>query len=709
MMAINAGDITWNIGADLKGFEKGINKAKTSAQGLGKTLKANSKAIGVGMTAAGAVGVAAFGSMASKAADFSKSMAEVNTLGIKDLEGLSDAVKDVSGEFGLNLADSAKGAYQAISAGAKEAETPLILEKAAIAATAGVSDLTTAIELGTGVSNAFGIEFGNMEQVFDQAFVAVKGGVTTFEELSASVGKISPIMAAAGLESGEMFAAIGALTKGGIATSEAVTGLKGAISGVLKPTTEAAKLAESLGLEFNAAALESQGLGGFLDSVKEATGGNIETMTQLFGSVEALNTVLALTGNQASDFNSLLKQMDSATGSSKEAFDAFVAANPAFAFEQMKAKMAALAVDIGTILLPALITLAERIIPIVTAMRDWARDNPVLVEGLVLLGVGISALMLILGPILVVLPGITAAMGLFTTSTVVAGTAATGASVGIGAMAVASLGAAVPFIALGAVIAIASASIWENIKATKALGVAVEQEKQSEERFGKAIEEGIVRLEKRGIAVNRAEMATMSLDEQQQHLIKTFKENSKAIQAGEKATDSSVKATDVSISKIGENIEATKKGEDAQHDLTNEVVQGKDALARLAPKIDHAAGKYKFLASAARKAESAIKAANEAAAQSGGGGGGGSDSGGGGANGFAGFSGGGGTIGSAPSGFGGFSAGASRGSSSRGAVSVSPSIVVNIDGSGLSASELYAEFEAKLFDSMATNLKIAMG
>ena len=83
--------------------------------------------------------------------------------------------------------------------------------------------------------------------------------------------------------------------------------------------------------------------------------------------------------------------------------------------------------------------------------------------------------------------------------------------------------------------------------------------------------------------------------------------------------------------------------------------------------------------------------------------------GGGGANGFAGFSGGGGTIGSAPSGFGGFSAGASRGSSSRGAVSVSPSIVVNIDGSGLSASELYAEFEAKLFDSMATNLKIAMG
>jgi len=422
-MAEKAGDIEWHIGTVMDGFNAGMRKAQKGAQKLGKQLQANSKAIGLSMTAAGVAGVAAFGTLASKAQEFSTVMAEVNTLGIADLESLSDAVKDVSTEFGLNLADSAKAAYQAISAGATEAQTPKLLAEAAMAATAGVTDLTTAIELGTSVTNAFGIGIGRASEVFDQAFVAVKGGVTTFEELSASVGKLSPIMSAAGLSTGEMFSAIGALTKGGISTSEAVTGLKAAITGILKPTSEAQQLAADLGIQFDAAGLKSMGLGGFMEQLRQKTGGNIETMAQLFGSVEALNSVLALTGNQAESFNSLLDQMNTATGASQEAFNAFVEANPGFAFQQLRAEVSVLAVELGSALLPTLIMLTRKIVPIIDTVVEWIKNNPKLTESLVVLAAGLAAVMAVVGPLLVMLPGVVSLFGLISSAAPVVGAA----------------------------------------------------------------------------------------------------------------------------------------------------------------------------------------------------------------------------------------------------------------------------------------------
>lgn len=742
-MAISAGDITWDIGADLGNFEKGLASSKKQAEGLKSTLAKNSKAIGVGLTIAGAAGVAAFGGMISKAVDFSKSMAEVNTLGIKDLEGLSDSVKDVAGEFGLNLADAAKGAYQAISAGAKEAETPLILEKAAMAATAGVSDLTTAIELGTGVSNAFGIEFKDIDKIFDQAFVAVKGGVTTFEELSASVGKLSPIMAAAGLESKEMFAAIAALTKGGIKTSEAVTGLKGAITGILKPTTEAAKLAEELGIEFNAAALESQGLGGFMESLQEATGGNIEIMSKLFGSVEALNVVLALTGNQAASFNQLLKQMDSATGASKEAFDAFVAANPAFAFDQMKAKLGALAVDIGNILLPALIQITEKVIPIIMSMRNWAREHPRLTEAMVLLAAGISGLMLVLGPLLIILPGLTTAIGLFTASTVAAGTASTVASVGVFGLAASFAAAALPVIALTAAIAFATIGIRENIRAYKELKAAQEQNRQSEVRLQGAVEKSVQELEQMGVVVDRTALSAMNMDDQIAFLGKQFDKYDPTVEGAEKTTDRFAAATDGSTRALNTNVTATNASTGAQRTSTVETRTGTVAFGEITGRLHGAAGGYNSVAREARRAAAAIREANAAAAA---GGGGGMAAGGVVAQGFAS----GGeifkakgtdtvpamltpgefvvnkksaslfhglleqinktqTMSQIPSDFGGLTQPSGTNKTQKSIGTFAPVINFSINGTGLTAREIVKEIEAELFDSMTRNLKLAFG
>ena len=131
-----------------------------------------------------------------------------------------------------------------------------------------------------------------------------------------------PTAKAAGVGVNELLSGVASLTANGIGTSEAMTGIKAALSNVIKPSSEAAKKAKELGLNFSTAELQSKGLAGFLDEVKTATGGNTDTMAQLFGSVEALNTVLTLTSDQGSQLmNDTLSEMATNTTALDDAYN----------------------------------------------------------------------------------------------------------------------------------------------------------------------------------------------------------------------------------------------------------------------------------------------------------------------------------------------------------------------------------------------------
>ena len=508
-MAIKAGDIVWNIKGDSADLEKALDKSKRSIGKMGKAMAVG----GAAVTGALSASVVAAGK-------FSSSMSEVATLGVKDLDGLGDSLKEISMAYGTDLTDAVNGAYQAISAGASEVEAPRLLESAAKAAAAGVSDMSTAVELGTSVANAFGMELSEVDKVFDQAFTAVKGGVTTFEELSASVGKLSPIMSAAGVETGEMFAGIAALTKGGIATSEAVTGLKAAMSGIIKPTAEAAKVAESLGLEFNVSALQSKGLVGFLDSVKQATGGNLETMSQLFTSTEALNAVLALTGEQAASFASLSEDMGNSVGATDEAFRSFSENNPALEFEKLKASITVLATEVGENLLPAIENIVDVMTPVVQSISGWMKANPELSSGLVIVTAALGSLALVLGPILSIIANASIAFG-------GAGIAATGAGVSIGAVGTAATAAAVPIGAAVAVLGVLGFTIGQTVASTFELVGAKRQLAKTEVALSAQVERAIKQLERNGGTIDRVALANMGLDEQIQAVHKALSENTK--------------------------------------------------------------------------------------------------------------------------------------------------------------------------------------
>jgi hypothetical protein len=303
-------------------------------------------------------------------------------------------VRNVAVTYGQDLTGAAEGAYQAISAGVSAAEAPRVLEEAAKAAAAGQAELTTAIELGTGMANAFGIEMKDVTTVFDAAFIAVKDGVTNFDQISAAAGKAAPAFAAAGLSVEELFGGIAALTKGNIGTAESVTALQAVMTSFTRQG-EVSKL-ETLGLE------------GALQWLKETTNGNSTEMLEFLGSTEALTAVLALTGEQAESFNTIMGHMADKTGATNEAFKIIAESDPAFAWNVLKSSMQDLAIEVGQSLLPALHSLLEIVTPMVQGITGWIKEHDALAATITVVAGAFGAFLLAVGPILMMIPGLVA-------------------------------------------------------------------------------------------------------------------------------------------------------------------------------------------------------------------------------------------------------------------------------------------------------------
>lgn len=256
--------------------------------------------------------------------DFANGIAKISTLvdtTVVSMQKISNEIRAVSDETGAGVADLSESVYQAISAGVDAAHAVGFVKDMTIATKAGFTDTTTAVNGVTTVLNAYGKSAEEAAAVTDQMLLAQNFGKTSFGEMAQSMGNVIPIAAQLNVSTQELFGSIAVLTKNGIRTSEAITGLKAAYSNILKPSSEAAKLAQSLGLEFNAAHLKSVGWVKFLEEVKQATGRDAEKMAQLFGSVEGLNSILVLTGKGAGDFDKVMDQMAQSAGMTREAYE----------------------------------------------------------------------------------------------------------------------------------------------------------------------------------------------------------------------------------------------------------------------------------------------------------------------------------------------------------------------------------------------------
>ncbi|APH14440.1 phage tail tape measure protein, TP901 family, core region [Clostridium sporogenes] len=238
------------------------------------------------------------------------------------LNNIQKGLLKTSNDTGIVIKDLADTQYDAISSGVAANESIQAAVTSAKLAKAGFSDSNSSLKILTSTMNVYGLTGQKaMQSISDKLLVTQNLGVTTVGELANSMGSLTPIAKSAGASIDEMLAGMASLTKNGLKTEEAVTSLKSVFSSVIKPTSEASKTAQQLGIDFSASALKSKGFAKFLEEIKTKTGGSTETMGKLFGNVNALSGALVLTGKGFGDFNTSLDAMKNSAGLTDKAFD----------------------------------------------------------------------------------------------------------------------------------------------------------------------------------------------------------------------------------------------------------------------------------------------------------------------------------------------------------------------------------------------------
>ncbi|HCA36841.1 MAG: phage tail tape measure protein [Rhodopirellula sp.] len=266
--------------------------------------------------AAAGVGITAFAVKLSD--DFDTAFGEIATLigqPADNLRDFQDQILSYSETSTASLDAITSATYSAISAGVDYKDSLELLAAAETLSIAGRADLgeTTAALVST--LNAFGASADQAGAFADDFFTTVQLGQTTIPELASTIGRLAPIADAAGLSFKEIGAAIATITSGtGTSTAETITGIRAALNSIIGPSKQATELANELGIEFNASALASKGLAGFLQEVTDKTGGNVTVLRELFGTQEALVPVLALTGENSERLSESLEKYGSNAG-----------------------------------------------------------------------------------------------------------------------------------------------------------------------------------------------------------------------------------------------------------------------------------------------------------------------------------------------------------------------------------------------------------
>lgn len=510
-----------NAGKSLESVGGTLTKVGKSVESVGNTLIELSAPI-VAATALGA----------KFSTDFEDGLAKISTIADTtqlSINDIGNGVIDLSNKTGKSTSDLNEALYQAISSGVQTGDTLQFMDTSAKSAIGGFTDTETAVDGLTTVLNSYGLKSSEVTDISNQMMVAQNLGKTTFGELAQQMGNVTPIASALGVTTKELFSSLGVLTANGIQTREAVTGLKAAMGNIIKPSKEAGDAAKALGIDFDASTVKTKGWLPFLEDVKnklkqsspefakasdevntltqrqtelaksgkkssdeyknnatalknakaemnsleQASNGQLSAFATMFGSVEGLNSILTLTSDQGmSLYNTSMDQMGSSTDYISDAFNK-VSNTDGKNLEKTLNELKNSMIKLGESATPILEDADVLIGKITDTLNGMSKEQITAIEdaGLLALGLGIvgkvaGGLITTVGNVTKVIGEVSKAFGGLEVATATAeatgaavaevGAGAAGAEVGVGALGLALGGAviaAAPWLLAGAAVA----------------------------------------------------------------------------------------------------------------------------------------------------------------------------------------------------------------------------------------------------------------
>ena len=310
-----------------------LDSAKTSSQKLNAALVNFNQAVMAANNVTNAISQisGALNGVTEESRSFSAAMNAANTMAGKsgeDFAKLKGQVAELSKSIPVVRDELANGLYQVISNGVPEDNWIAFLQKSAKASVGGIADLGETVKVTSTIIKNYGLSWDKAGDVQDKIQLTAKNGVTSFEQLAQALPRVTSNAATLGVSIDELMATFATLTGVSGNTAEVSTQLAAIFTALVKPSSEASKMAQQMGIEFDAAAIKAAGgMRNFLTDLDKnvkayaSKSGMLEQEIygKLFGSAESLRALGPLTGQLAAKFNENVEAMKGSAGTIDDA------------------------------------------------------------------------------------------------------------------------------------------------------------------------------------------------------------------------------------------------------------------------------------------------------------------------------------------------------------------------------------------------------
>lgn len=293
-------------------------------------------------------------------ADTEYSVKKVQTISSRSFDSIKTDAYNLSKKYGLTVADVLKSNYDLVSSMGDIEDSGLILNKAAQLATGGFTSLGGGMNALSSVMNAYKMEAKEATRVSDILITIQNNGITTVDELQASMYNVLPTAASLKVSFLDVSAALATMTSNKVPTATATTQLRQALAELAKEGTGADKVFRQIaGKSFQQFIKE----GGRLDEAFQMIASSAEksniSLYDVFSSVEAAGAVLNLTGDNIDKFRKNQEAMANSAGTAEKA-TTIMSNTFSTEFQRMK-----------TIVKEAGDTIGEQLIPQLKEIQKW--------------------------------------------------------------------------------------------------------------------------------------------------------------------------------------------------------------------------------------------------------------------------------------------------------------------------------------------------
>jgi len=434
-MAFDVGSAVGYLLLDASGWSNGLSAARQAldtfmdgtssvtdrAQAVGSALRG----VGTGLTTTVTTPLVGLGTAAVKtASDFQQAMAQVAAVsGLETASAEFEALTDKAKEMGATTKFSASEAAEAFNymamAGWDASQMMDGISGIMDLAAASGEDLATTSDIVTDALTAFGLTAGDSAHFADVLAAASNSANTNVSMLGESFKYVAPVAGSLGYFVEDVSVALGLMANSGIKASQAGTSLRSIITRMVKPTGEAAKAVEDLGLEVANADGTMKPFDQVLNELRDTFAGLTQEEQGQYAAMlagqEGMSGLLAIVNATDADFQKLTNSINNAGGTAKEMADTQLDTLEG-KITILKSALEGLAISFGEVLIPMLTDLVQWVTGVIDKFNSMDDSTKELIVKIAGIAAALGPVMIILGNLISLVTKVSGVFGQVTSA-----------------------------------------------------------------------------------------------------------------------------------------------------------------------------------------------------------------------------------------------------------------------------------------------------